>query len=141
MATLVLLLAPVAIAQVHPPLPNVGPPLILRLEGILQATRGAAERSGLTVVSFAFLDGARDGERFLGVESARTLGGDHPLDGKDVLAAVAPFDPNLLVAGPAGLVRTLRTLPAGASVRIEGLVDPGSRTYYLRDLGTVSGRD
>jgi hypothetical protein len=130
---LLLLLAATAGAQTPPPLPNVGPPLMLRLEGSFAPTHAGARGAGFTVVSLGFLDG-RPADRFLGVERARTVGGDQPLDGKDVLALVAPFEPNLLVAGPADVVHRLRTLPAGTSVQIEGLVERGSRTYYLREV-------
>jgi len=128
--------AAVAVAQHAPgvsgPFPNVGPPLFLKLEGVIQPTREAAKGSGFTVTSFAFLGGKTEVQRWLGVTKARTVGGDQPLDGKDVLAVVAPFTPNFLVVGPEGLVAELRDTPAGTAVRLEGLVNRGSRTYFLR---------
>ena len=63
---------------------------------------------------------------------ARTSGGDQPLDGRDVLAAVAPVMPNLLVAGTRDVVARLRDAPDGSAVHVEGLVNLGSRTYELR---------
>jgi len=112
------------------PFPNVGPPLLLRLEGALEASPDAARGKGFTVVSLALL--GSDEQRWLAVTEARTFGGDQPLSGKDVIDLVAPFRPNFLLAGPAELMSALRGVPPGARVRIEGLVDPGSRTYYLR---------
>ena len=109
-----------------------GPPLLLKLEGVIQPTKGAAQRTGFTVTSLAFADGGTYEHRWLGVTKARTVGGDQPLDGKDVLAVVAPFTPNFLVVGPKELVSQLRDAPPGATVRIEGLVNQGSRTYFLR---------
>jgi len=119
------------LAQI-PPLPNVGPPLLLRLDGVIEASADAARGKGFTVTSLGFL--GTDARRWLGVTDARTVGGDNALDGKDVLALVAPFTPNLLVAGPEELLRQLRDAPPGSHVRVEGLVDRGSRTYYLRRI-------
>lgn len=140
-ASLALLLATVARAQPPPPLPSAGPLLILRLDGVLERTRepAAAVGSAFTVVSLQLL-GEPDDRRYLAVERARTVGGDHPLLGKDVLAALAPFDPNLLVAGSTELVQKLRALPPGR-VRLEGLVDRGSRVYQLREVRTPPGDD
>ena len=109
-----------------------GPALLLKLEGVIQPTRAAAQRTGFTVTSLAFAGGSTDERRWLGVTKARTVGGDQPLDGKDVLAVVAPFTPNVLVVGPKDLVAQLRDAPPGTAVRIEGLVNRGSRTYFLR---------
>ena len=127
-----------AVAQHVPPLP-AGPPLLLRLEGVIQLTKPAAERTGSTVASFAFAGAPARETRWLGVTKARTFGGDQPLDGKDVLAAVAPFTPNFLVVGPKELVARLRDAPAGTAVRVEGLVHRGSRTYLLRRVEHDAG--
>src|SRR5438874_1423709 len=147
-ALALLAIAAIAAAQRVPgvsgPFPG-GPPLLLKLEGVIQPTRAAAERTGFTVTSLAFA-GAPTGERrWLGVTKARTVGGDQPLDGKDVLAVVAPFTPNFLVVGPKELVAQLRDAPPGTAVRIEGLVNRGSHTYFLRRVekptrDLVSGR-
>jgi hypothetical protein len=133
-------LASSARAQLRPPLPNAGPPLILQLEGILQPTKDAARASGFDVASIGFLGQGRERDRWLGVTKARTIGGDHPLDGRDVLAIVAPFQPNLLVTGPPEVVARLSDAPSGSRVSLEGLVDRGARTYYLR-AADVAGRD
>ena len=113
------------------PVPG-GPPLLLKLEGVIQPTEAAAKRTGFTVTSLAFLGAKTEAQRWLGVTKARTVGGDQPLDGKDVLAVVAPFTPNFLVVGPKELVAQLRDAPPGTAVRIEGLVNRGSHTYFLR---------
>ena len=47
---------------------------------------------------------------------------------------VAPFEPNLLVAGTADVVADMRDAPPGTALRVEGLVEPGSRIYYLRSV-------
>jgi len=120
------------------PLPG-GPPLLLKLEGVIQPTEAAAKRTGFTVTSLAFLGAKTEAQRWLGVTKARTVGGDQPLDGKDVLAVVAPFTPNFLVVGPEALVAQLRDAPPGTAVRIEGLVNGGSRTYFLRRVERDAG--
>jgi hypothetical protein len=70
------------------------------------------------------------------VNEAKTVGGDQPLDGKDVLEQVEPFKPNFLVAGSDDLITRLRNATPGTHVRIEGLVERGSRTYQLRRVET-----
>jgi hypothetical protein len=120
----------------HPPLPNAGPPLILRLDGVLRPTAEAAKSPGFSVVSFAFLGDASTRERYLSVTDARTVGGDHPLLGKDVLNMVAPFKPSFLITGAPPLLDRLRGAADGTAVRIEGLVSGAGRTYYLRDVRT-----
>jgi hypothetical protein len=114
------------------PLPNVGPPLLLRLEGVFERPGAPAVEGAFTVVTVGFT--GRGDVRRLAVLRARTVGGDHPLDGKDVLALVAPFTPNFLVTGPAAMTDRVRDAPAGSRIVVEGLVSRGSRTYYLRDV-------
>src|SRR5439155_497343 len=121
-----------AAAQRVPPFPATGPPLLLKLEGVIQPTRAAAERTGFTVTSLAFAGAPTGEERWLGVTKARTVGGDQPLDGKDVLAVVAPFKPYVLVVATKELVAQLRDAPPGAGDRIEGLVNRGEDTYFPR---------
>jgi len=122
------------------PTPNVGPPLLLRLEGIREPTRAAARQVGFTAVSYGFVgDGLR---LWLAVNDARTVGGDQPINGKDVLEAASPYTPSFLVAGDPGLVGALRGSAIGAPLVIEGLVIRGSRTYLLRhvQVGDPAGR-
>jgi hypothetical protein len=136
-AAVVLLACAGAAAQLRPPLPNVGPPLLLVLDGVTEPSAAAARGKGFAVTSFAF--SGSDARRWLGVTRARTVGGDQPLDGKDVLDAVSPFTPNFLVTGTPEIVARLRDAPPGARVRIEGLVDLGARTYYLRRVTVGEG--
>src|SRR5438034_11744126 len=75
-----------AAAQRVPPFPATGPPLILKLEGVIQPTKTAAERTGFMVTSLAFAGAPTGEQRWLGVTKARTVGGGQPPDGKDVLA-------------------------------------------------------
>lgn len=131
LALLALVAAGGLAAAVEPPAAPA-PPLILRLEGVIHRTKAGATGSGFTAVSLGFLGGSSDVQRWLGVTKARTVGGDQALDGKDVLALMAPYSPNFLVAGAARLVEQLRDAPAGTPVRLEGLVRRGSRTFYLR---------
>jgi hypothetical protein len=100
---------------------------------VVTTDRAAAEKAGgFTVASFTFLGHGRDADRWLGVTEARTVGGDVPADGKDVLDAVAPFTPNFVASGDRAQVDELLALPSGTAIRIEGLVDRGSRTFLLR---------
>ncbi len=129
--TIALALMTTAAAAQDLPSDRFGPPLILRLKGVVEPTPEAARHTdGFAVVSLGFLGDGAPAQRWLGVDDARTLG-DGPL-GKDVLEVVEPFQPNLLVAGPADIVAELRDAPPGTVLDIEGLVDGDSRTYYLR---------
>ena len=114
------------------PSPQLGPALLLRLDGIITTDRAVAEKAGYTVASFAFLGHGAEADRLLGVTEARTVGGDVAASGQDVLNAVAPFTPNFLASGSPAMVKALLALPDGTAVRIEGLVDRGSRTFLVR---------
>src|SRR5438477_12868371 len=116
------------------PLPNFAVPLLLQLDGVVAGSRRPAERKGFTAVSLAFV--GSDARQWIGVNEARTVGGDGPLDGKAVLEQVEPFTPNFLVAGSNDLITRLREATPGTHVRIEGLVERGSRTYQLRRVET-----
>ncbi len=116
------------------PFPSGGP-VILRLEGVIEPTPDTSKRAGgFTVASFGFLGDHSEESRWLSVTDARTVGTDIAADGKDVLEAVAPFEPNLLVAGTADVVADMQDAPPGTALRVEGLVEPGSRIYYLRSV-------
>jgi hypothetical protein len=119
------------------PVPSVAPPLLLRLEGVIEPSAEAARGKGFTITSLGFLGG--DERRWLAVTKARTVGGDQPLDGKDVLALVDPFTPNFLVTGSRALLDRLLEAAPDTPVRIEGLVDRGSRTYQLRTVEREPG--
>jgi hypothetical protein len=116
------------------PLPNVGPPLLLRLDGVIATSKEATRGVGFDAVSFGILGDDTGERRWLAVTDARTVGGDHPLLGKDVLDILAPFTPSLFITGPPELVRRVRDLSPGTPVRLEGLVNRGSRTYLLRQI-------
>ena len=116
---------------------DLGPPLILRLEGVLETTLEAARAAGNDVVSMQILGGDDHATRYLGATDARTVGGDNALFGKDVLAMVAPFTPNFLLTGPPAMLERIRRLAPHSRVVLEGLVTRGGRTYYLRKVDVV----
>ena len=133
LAILLLLIPWLGAAQPPSPrAPAIGQPLLLQLEGVIADRKSAARAAGFDSVSLGFQ--RSDARRWLGVTKARTVGGDNPLDGKDVIALVAPFDPNFLVAGPDELVARVRDASPGTALRIEGLVDRGSRILQLRSV-------
>lgn len=116
------------------PAPRLGPALLLRLDGVLASDRAAAAKVGFTVTSFTFLRHGPEADRWLGVTDAQTVGGDVPADGKEVLDAVAPFTPNFIASGDDSHLKDLLALPSGTAIRIEGLVDRGSRTFLIRSF-------
>ena len=113
--------------------PVLGQPLLLRLEGELLQTPAEARAKSGDFATLGFLDG-EGGTRILGIEKARTIGGDHALLGKDVLDLLKPFDPNLLLTGPPDLVDKVRGAPPGTKILLEGLLHRAQRIYYLRDV-------
>ena len=105
-------------------------PLQLRLKGTFEPTRDAARRApdAITVA-------LGDRTRWFAVDEARTVGGDQPLFGRDVLAALAPLQPPTLRAvGPPELRGPLDDAADGAHVDMEGIVDAGAHTYLLRKV-------
>jgi hypothetical protein len=112
------------------PLPSTTPPILLRLSGQFVDGREAARKRGLEGVTLGF----GSSTRWLGVLTARTFGGDRAVNGRDVLAAVRPLQPNLLVVGPPDLRAQLEQAPAGVPVEMEGAVATGPRTFLLRNV-------
>lgn len=133
-AALITVLGAVGASGIDLPPPKLGPALLLRLDGVLTRDEAAAARVGFTVASFGFLGHGADADRWLGVTDARTVGGDVAVDGKDVLNAVAPFTPSFLASGAPEQVKALLAVPSGTAIRIEGLVDRGSRTFLVRSF-------
>jgi hypothetical protein len=114
----------------QPPGIAVNPPLVLRLEGRFAEDRARAHARGADAVSVR-VGGA---ERWFSAEKARTVGGDQALDGRSVLAMLAPIHPNLIAVGSRDLRERLAAAPAGTPVAVEGLVNRGSHTFLLRDV-------
>ena len=132
-----LALLAVAVARADEPWPLIAPPIILRLEGSFRPTREAARKDGFAALSVGF-SGGESVQRWFAVDDARTVGVDTPLDGKDVLADLAPLWPNMVITGPSATVESMARLPDGARVRMEALVRRGSRTFYLRSFELLS---
>jgi hypothetical protein len=135
-ATLALLVLAAAVAaHAAPPLGRrLGPPLILRLDGVVATSREEAARIGFTTASFGVLGDAASERIWLGVDDARTIGGDNAINGKDVLESVAGYEPSFMLTGAKALVAQARVLPVGTRVRLEGLVDLAPRTFLLHSV-------
>src|SRR5262249_28677250 len=104
--------------------------LMLRLEGVLTASRADAAKAGFTTASLGLMGGRERITRWLGVTEAVTIDSDRGPLGKDVLDALAGYTPTFLVIGPPDLVAALGRLPLSTRVRLEGLVRRGARTFY-----------
>jgi hypothetical protein len=125
-----LIVSAVAVYASDLPKLNVGPPLQLRLEGSFAPDREHALAGGYDAIRMSI--GGRD--RWFSARVARTVGGDQPRSGRDVLNALAPFQTSMRVVGSAGLVRRIDDAPDGALMSVEGLVDIESRYYLLRSV-------
>jgi len=122
-----------AVATGYLPTPTLTPPLLLRLTGTWEHERAAAVRHGARVASFA-LPGDPARLYFLGIDEARTVGGDQTLSGNAVLNALDPFSPSFIARGSDEATAALRRLPPGTRVIVEGLVARPSRTLLLRSV-------
>jgi len=102
----------------------------LQLDGAFAPDRQSARAGGADAV----LVRVAGTERWFGAVRARTVGNDPTLFGRDVLAAVAPVQPNLIALGPDALTQRLAGAADGAAIHMEGIVDIGARTYLLRHV-------
>jgi hypothetical protein len=125
-----LLLVAVMIARADTPPGAPRQPIILRLEGHFTADRATARVEGVDAIEIR----VGDVERWFAVDSARNMNAMGTVSGRAVLAALAPMQPTLTAVGDARLRQRLSDSPAGAAIRVEGLVDRGSRTYLLREV-------
>jgi len=125
-----LLLVAVTIARADTPPGAPRQPIILRLEGHFTADRATARVEGVDAIEIR----VGDVERWFAVDSARNMNAMGTVSGRAVLAALAPMQPTLTAVGDARLRQRLSDSPAGAAIRVEGLVDRGSRTYLLREV-------
>ena len=105
-------------------------PLILQLQGFFAADRVAAQARGAD----ALIMRIGNDDRWFSAVRARTVGGDQPLDGRDVIAMLAPIQPNLIARGARELCDRLASAAVGEAVDMEGLVDRGSHSYLLRTV-------
>jgi hypothetical protein len=103
-------------------------PLVLELQGFFAADRGAAQARGAD----ALVMRVGDDDRWFSAVRARTIGGDQALDGRDVIAMLAPTRPNLIARGARELRDRLASAAVGEPVDVEGLVDRSSHSYLLR---------
>jgi len=113
----------------EPPSVDVRPPLVIRLEGHFASDRTEAAANGADAVSMR----VRDRDRWFSAVRVRTVGSDQTRSGRDILADLAPLQPNLIVVGAEDLVRRLDGARVGTPVVVEGLLS-GSRTLLLRDV-------
>jgi hypothetical protein len=104
-------------------------PLVLQLTGRFVPDRVHARAGGAD----ALMIRVADRNRWFAAVLARTTG-DAPVSGRTVLDALAPIEPNLIARGPEDLANRLGDARDGATVRMEGIVDRGSRTYLLRTV-------
>jgi len=129
-ALAILLLLAVTIARADAPPGAPRQPIILRLEGHFTVDRATARVEGVDAIEIR----VGDVERWFAVDSARNMNAIGTVSGRAVLAALAPIQPTLTAVGDARLRHRLSDSPAGAAIRVEGLVDRGSRTYLLREV-------
>jgi hypothetical protein len=104
-------------------------PIVLRFEGTFVADQEHARAGGFDAVAMRL----GDDRRWLSARDVRTVGGDPPLNARTILNAIAPYD-ELMVVGDAELRRRVAYAPAGAWIRMDGVIDVAARTYLLRNV-------
>ena len=119
-----------ALAQALEPPAAPRQPIILRLQGHFTPDAQTARVEGANAISLR----VGDAERWFAVDTARSMNALSTVTGPDVLAALAGFKPTLTALGDPALRQRLADVRPGVPVRVEGLVDRGSRTYLLRDV-------
>lgn len=132
-ALLCCLLVWVPAVTARAPDPRIVRPIILELQGRFTTSREDAAAGGADAVTIR----VGDRTRWFSATTARTLS-DAPVSGRTVLSALTPIEPNLFARGGADLVHRLADTPDGVEVRMEGMVDRGSRTYLLRAVAVAA---
>jgi hypothetical protein len=118
-----------ATAGRFPPDVSIQPPIVLRLEGTFVADREHARAGGADAVGMLL----GDDRRWFSARDARTVGGDPAVSARTILNALAPYG-EVMVVGDAALRSRLADAAAGAPIRVDGVIDRGSRTYLLREV-------
>jgi hypothetical protein len=135
---LLIALAVPAVARAQAGMEDLSKPQLFTIEGVLAPDQAAADKVGYDPLSIGFQGGGGAAQRWIGVVGARALGGDS-FRGKQVIEALLPKSPNLLVAGPAEIVSKLQTAPNGSRVLIQGILEPPTRNYMLDKVEIVGG--
>ncbi len=103
---------------------------VLTLHGTVAADRKAAEKIGYDGISIGFAGAPAETLCWIGVVEADAAGGDAFL-GRDIIASLDGYTPNLLASGKASVLAALRNAPIGSRVLISGIVDQSARTYLV----------
>src|SRR6185503_12903810 len=96
----------------EPPSVDVSPPIVIRLEGPFASDRTEAAANGADAVSMRI----RGKDRWFSALRVRTVGSDQTRSGRDILASLAPLQPNQIVVGAEDLVRRLDDAQVGTPV-------------------------
>lgn len=108
---------------------RASPSLIVRLEGRVVPDAKAANRGGGDGLSLSF-PGPGPSVRWLSVTQIAPFGAN-PAERHQLLNALRPRNPSLVIAGPESLVDRARVAPVGARITMEGLLDQGSGKYTV----------
>jgi hypothetical protein len=106
---------------------------VLTLHGTVAADRKGAEKIGYDGISIGFTGAPADVLCWIGVVEADAAGGDAFL-GRDIIASLDGYTPNLLASGRASVLATLRNAPAGSRVLVSGIVDQSARTFLVASV-------
>jgi hypothetical protein len=100
------------------------------LEGIVAKDQANAQAIGWFAVSVGIVGSEQDPERWIGATAFKTWN-DDPFVGRQVLRQLMPADPNMLFAGPPGLIKQFTSAPPGSRVVIRGMLNKASRNFML----------
>src|SRR5262245_28901607 len=100
------------------------------LEGIVATDQANAQAIGWFPLSVGIVGSEKDPDRWIGATAFKTWN-DDPFVGRQVLRQLMPADPNMLFAGPPGLVKPFPSAPPGSRVVLRGMLNIACRNLRL----------
>ena len=109
---------------------------VLTIHGTVAADEKAAQKISYDAVAMGFSGAPADALTWIGVVAATAADGD-AFEGRNILAALDGYTPNLLASGKADLIAKIRNAPSGSRLVINGVLDPTSRSFLLTSVRVV----
>jgi hypothetical protein len=109
---------------------------VLTIHGTVAADEKGAQKVGYDAVSIGFVGAPADAMTWVGVAAAIAFDGD-AFEGRNILATLDGYTPNLLASGRADLIAKIRNASSGSRLVFNGVLDPPSRNFLLTSVRVV----
>ena len=109
---------------------------VLTIHGTVAADEKAAQKIGYDAVSIGFTGAPANALTWVGVVAAIAFDGD-AFEGRNILATLDGYTPNLLASGKADLIAKIRNAASGSRLVINGILDPSSRNFLVASVRVV----